>query len=857
MFDSRKLRESYLKFFEQKKHKIMPSSSLIPKDDPTLLFTTAGMVQFKPYYSGAVPLPFTRAVSCQKCLRVTDLERVGKTLRHHTFFEMLGNFSFGDYFKEEAIAWAWEFVTEVLEINVEKLFVSIYHEDEESFNIWKKKIGLQEQKIYKLGKKDNFWGPAGKTGACGPSTEIYYDLGEEFGCGEQGCGPGCDCDRFLEFWNLVFPQYDMQEDGTLLPLKNMGVDTGMGLERTLLILQNKKSNYETDVFYPIIKGLEKIFNRPYKNGKVPFNVIADHTRALVFAISDGVYPSNFGRGYVLRKILRRALRFAQKLRFEEPFMYRLVPSVVKIFGDVYPEVYEKKEFSGVLIKSEEERFLQTLSKNLPYLKEVIENSRKKGVVDGKDLFKLYDTYGFPVDFIEEYAQDEDLKLDMVGFKKEMERQREVSKKEEIFVDKGVKWEIFKDIKTEFVGYDFTEYESEITRYRAKKDGKFEIVLDKTPFYANAGGQIGDKGILEGDDFLFLVEDTKWFGEDIVHIGTLKKGKIKNIRVKAIVDKEIRYACQRAHTSTHLVHTTLREFLGEHVRQEGSLVEPDRLRFDFTHFEKLDDKMLRKIENYINERIRENRKVKWRYTDFKNAVEEGAIAFFGEKYGEIVRVVEIEGFSKELCGGTHCKSTGEIGVFKIVKEEGVGAGMRRIEAWTGQRAIESIQEQERVLKEIGDIFQTEIKVITSKIKKFVEEKEKTLKEKERLEDLIAQKIFENIEPVKINEFEIYLEDFPYLNVNILKKISDRIFLKQGKNRILLLAGEEKGKPVFFARVGENAINLVKARELVKEFGKFIGGGGGGNDEKAEGGGGKREKIKEGFDLMRKKLEEIFK
>ncbi len=853
MFNSRKLRESFLKFFKEKKHKIMPSSSLIPENDPTLLFTTAGMVQFKPYYSGAIPLPFTRAASCQKCLRVTDLERVGKTLRHHTFFEMLGNFSFGDYFKEEAITWAWDFVIEILGIDKEKLFVSVYYEDNESYNIWRKKISLPEEKIYKLGKKDNFWGPAGKTGACGPSTEIYYDLGEEFGCGKEECGLTCDCDRFIEFWNLVFPQYDMQEDGTLLPLKNKGVDTGMGFERTLLILQNKKSNYETDVFHPIIKNLEKIFNRPYKNAKIPFNVIADHIRTLVFAISDGVYPSNFGRGYVLRKILRRALRFAQKLKFEEPFIYKLVPSVVEIFENVYPEVYEKKEFSGVLIKSEEERFLETLSKNLPYLKEVIESSREKGIIDGKDLFKLYDTYGFPIDFIVEYAQDEDLKLDTEGFEKEMEKQREVSKKEEIFMDKGIKWKIFKDVKTQFIGYDFTEYESEITRYRVRKDDKFEIVLDKTPFYANAGGQIGDKGFFEGDEFLFVVEDTKWFGEDIVHIGNLKKGEVKNIKVKAKVNKEIRYGCQRAHTSTHLLHTTLREFLGEHVRQEGSLVEPDRLRFDFTHFEKLDDKIVRKIENYINERIRENRKVKWKYTDFKSAVEEGAIAFFGEKYGEIVRVVEIEGFSKELCGGTHSESTGEIGMFKIIKEESVGAGLRRIEAWTGQKAVEFVQEHERVLKEIGEIFQTEIKAITSKIKKFVEERENIVREKERLEDLIAQKIFESINPLKINEFEIYLENFSSLNMNILKKISDRVFLKQGKNRILILTGEEKGKPVFFARVGENAVNLVKARELVSEFGKFIGGGGGGNDEKAEGGGGKKDKVKEGLEFIRKKIE----
>ncbi len=857
MFDSHKLRESYLKFFEEKGHKIVPSSSLIPKDDPTLLFTTAGMVQFKPFYSGSVPLSFKRATSCQKCLRVTDLERVGKTLRHHTFFEMLGNFSFGDYFKEEAIKWAWEFVIEVLCMNKDRLYVSVYYEDEESFKIWNKKIGIDERRIFKLGKEDNFWGPAGKTGACGPSTEIYYDLGEEFGCGKSTCSPGCDCDRFIEFWNLVFPEFDMQEDGNLLPLKNKGVDTGMGLERTLLILQNKKSNYETDVFYPIIKELEKIFNRPYKNAKIPFNVISDHIRALTFAISDGAYPSNFGRGYVLRKIARRALRFSQKIGFDEPFLYKLVPIVVKIFEDVYPEIKEKKEFTALLIKSEEERFLNTLSKNLIYLKEIFENSKNKGIIEGKDVFKLYDTYGFPIDFIEEYAQDEDLKIDIEGFEKEMEKQKILSKKEEIFVDVGLKWEIFKEKKTEFLGYEFKECEAEIIRYRERKDGKFEIILDRTPFYAEAGGQVGDKGILKGENFLFVVEDTRWIFDDIVHIGYLKEGKISNIKVIAKIDEKRREGCERAHTATHLLHGALREFLGEHVRQEGSLVEPDRLRFDFTHYEKIDERILKRIENYINEKIRENRRVKWRYLKFKEAKEEGAIALFGEKYGDIVRMVEIEGFSKELCGGTHVNFTGDIGLFKIIKEEGIGGGLRRIEGFVGEMALEFTQKNAEILKEIMQIFNSPYDVLVQKIEKFVKEKEEIEKEKERIEDILAQKIYESLNPLKFNDFEIYIDNLPFCNLKILKKISDRIFLKNKENKIVFLVGEDKGKITFFSRVGKNIISFIKANEIIKEFTKFVGGGGGGNEERGEGGGGDKSKVKEGIENVIKKIKEEIK
>jgi len=846
MWTAEKLRISYLKFFEERGHTIVPSSSLIPEKDPTLLFTTAGMVQFKPLYSGTVPLPFKRATSCQKCLRATDLENVGYTIRHHTFFEMLGNFSFGDYFKKEAIEWAYEFVTKVLNLDLKKLYFSVYEEDDESYNIWKS-LGVKEERILKLGKETNFWGPAGKTGACGPSTEIYYDLGEKYGCGKEECKPGCDCDRFLEIWNLVFPQYDMQEDGTLLPLKNRGVDTGMGLERVLMILQEKESPYETELFDKARKKLEKILNRKYEDSKTLFRVILDHTRALTFAIGDGAYPSNEGRGYVLRRILRRALRYAYRKGMKEPFMYELVPYFAEVYGERYKEVREKREEIGVIIKSEEERFLNTLFRNMVYVEKVIENAYKTAkIIKGNDIFKLYDTYGIPVDFIEEIARERKLEVDLEGFRKELEKARERAKEKGKFEEIKIEWKNLKEDKeTEFVGYTELETETEIIKFAFVKD-KIYIVLEKTPFYAEAGGQVGDKGIIKGKDFEIKVSDTQWIGEQIVHIGKLK-GEIKDKKVKAIVDKEKRAGAQRAHTATHLLHATLRRVLGEFAKQEGSLVEDDRLRFDFTYPKSIDPIILKDIEEKVNKVILENRNVKWEWKKFEEAVKE-AIALFEEKYGDMVRVVEVEDYSKELCGGTHCNKTGDIGFFKIIKEEAISAGVRRIEALTGIKALEFVRKNEEILNKISETLLTDTENILKRISKLKDEIKEKEREIEKLRDKIALNFSEKLEVKVKNGKKYVIYYFEDLDPDTLRRISD-ITWQKNKDLTLTFFVTAKDKVYFFCKVDKNS--ELDARDFVKTFGQYVKGGGGGNKEKAEGGGKDKSKIKEGL----KRIEEM--
>ncbi len=846
MWTAEKLRTSYLKFFEEKEHKIVPSSSLIPEKDPTLLFTTAGMVQFKPFYSGEVPLPFKRAASCQKCLRATDLENVGFTIRHHTFFEMLGNFSFGDYFKKEAIEWAYEFVTKILNLDLRKIYFSVYKEDEESYKIWKF-LGIKGERILKLGKETNFWGPAGKTGACGPSTEIYYDLGEKYGCGKKDCRPGCDCDRYLEIWNIVFPQYDMQEDGRMLPLKNKGVDTGMGLERVLMILEEKESSYDTELFEKAKKRLEKILNREYESSKTLFRIILDHTRALTFAIGDGVYPSNEGRGYVLRRILRRALRHAYKKGIKEPFMHQLVPYFAEIYGERYKELKEKREEIGVIIKSEEERFLNTLFRNMVYVEKVIEKAYETNkIIRGKDIFKLYDTYGIPLDFIEEIAREKKLEVDFEGFREELEKAREIAKEKEKFEEIKFEWKNLKeDKKTEFVGYEELEMETEIIKFAFLKD-RIYIVLEKTPFYAEAGGQVGDKGTIRGKDFEIKVLDTQWIGEQIVHIGEIK-GEIKDKRVKAIVDKEKRRGTQRAHTATHILHSTLKRVLGEFAKQEGSLVEEDRLRFDFTYPKGIDPVILKDIEEKVNRVILENRRVNWKWEKFEEAIKE-AIALFKEKYGDIVRVVEIEGYSRELCGGTHCSATGDIGFFKIIKEEAISAGVRRIEALTGIRALIYTRKKEDILDKISEILLTDEDNILKRVEKLKEELKEKEREIEKLSSKIALYLSEKLKISIKNGKKYVICYFDDLDADTLRVISDVVWQKD-KDLTLTFFVTARDKVYFFCKTNKDS--GLDARVFVKTFGEFVKGGGGGTREKAEGGGRDKSKIKKGL----KKIEEM--
>jgi alanyl-tRNA synthetase len=688
------IRELFLSFFESKGHTRVKSASLVPESDPTLLFTNAGMVPFKNVFLGLEKRPYKRAVSCQKCLRVSgkhnDLESVGYTSRHHTFFEMLGNFSFGDYFKREAILYAWEFVTEYLKLPKERLYVSVFRDDEEAYRIWNEEVGLPSERIWRLGEEDNFW-QMGDTGPCGPSSEIYVDRGEEYG--EE---------RFLEIWNLVFMQYNRDEKGNLTPLPNPNIDTGMGLERIASVLQGTKTNFEIDLIKPLIDFGQEISGKTYGENfedTVAMRVIADHLRALTFAISDGVLPSNTARGYVIRRILRRALRFGYKLGIREPFLYKGVDVVVEVMKDAYPELLQTRAFVKGVVKAEEERFLHTFKNSMPVVEEFINTALEEGrhFLKGEEVFKLYDTYGFPLDLLEEIAKEKGLSLDMEGFEKEMEIQRERARQNFKIQTKEVQ-PIYQHLKnigrtSTFVGYE--QYVSQSKVIALLKNGELvselkegeegEVFLDITPFYAERGGQIGDTGTIESVDGLFVVDDTQSPVDGVIsHKGKVVKGTIKvGDQVIASIDRERREDIKRNHTATHLLHSALRLVLGEHVRQAGSLVADKYLRFDFTHFQALSVDELKRVEELVNEQIRKNEPVIVEEKDYREAIKEGAIAIFEEKYGERVRVLSVGDFSKELCGGTHVSRTGEIGYFKIISESSIGAGLRRIVAKNGK------------------------------------------------------------------------------------------------------------------------------------------------------------------------------
>jgi alanyl-tRNA synthetase len=846
------LRQHYLQFFKNKNHTIVPSMSLIPHDDPSLLFTSAGMVQFKPLWTGAVPLPYRRATSVQKCLRTSDLENVGKTRRHHTFFEMLGNFSFGDYFKEEAIMWAWEYLVDVLKLDKDKLFVSVYQDDKEAYKLWHEKIGLQPVRIFKFGDDDNFWGPAGNSGPCGPCSEIFYDLGENFGCGKKTCAPGCDCDRFPEIWNLVFPQYDQQVSGERLPLKNRGVDTGMGFERLVAVLQKKDSVFATDLFSSIIEDIARLKNLPYgktQDISIPVNIIADHVRALVFAIADGIIPSNEERGYVLRRILRRAVRLSRNLGGDEAFLYRLVPRVVELYAAAYPEIQERREEITGVIKSEEERFLATLEKGLQQFEEI---SRQKKGISGEDAFKLYDTYGFPFELTQEIAKEKGLKTDEQGFLKMLDEARVLSKTRTKFTPKG-EWQVLKQGHGTFTGYDKRELKTYILRYNAY-DTIVEVVLEESPFYAEAGGQVGETGEIIGDGFILDVQDTYWYQGMIVCHCQIRSGKPailkKGVQVNTRVDTVHRKESARAHTATHLLHAALRKTLGEHARQEGSYVEPGRFRFDFTHFKSLSEDEILVIENLVTEKILEALPVDKLWMSLDEAKKLGAMAIFGEKYGEHVRVVKIGDFSIELCGGIHLDNTGEIGLFKIVSQEAAAAGIRRIEALVGLRLFEHIRKYDSILKDLSRLTGQEsdnivkwVEETQQHLKKTEKEKEQTLTELARTE---AAVLLTMISEDRIAVVSKELRNFGSLGMRL---VADLVRQKT-KNIIGLLYENIDGKLNILIFVGENVIKQHPANRLIKDISNIIGGGGGGRPHMAEGGGGDPDKINEAVSFLEK-------
>ncbi|WP_456455989.1 alanine--tRNA ligase [Thermovibrio sp.] len=872
-----RIRETFLKFFEDKGHVRVKSSPLVPKNDPTLLFTNAGMVQFKDYFLGREEPPFKRATSCQKCMRAggkhNDLENVGKTGRHHTFFEMLGNFSFGDYFKEEAIKFAWELVTEVFELPVDRLFVSVYEKDDEAYRIWKEVIGLPQEKIFKLGDKDNFWA-MGDTGPCGPCSEIYYDRGEEFSCGEN-CGIGkCDCDRYLEIWNLVFMEYERDEEGNLKPLLKPSIDTGMGLERIASVLQNVPSNYETDLLFPFVSWASKVSGIPYgksEKSDISMRVIADHLRAMTFLIADGVLPSNEGRGYVLRRIIRRASRHGRLLGIKGSFLYEGTRQVVKLMGEAYPELLREKELIEKVVKSEEERFSRTLEKGLYILQELIEELKREGkkVIPGSDVFKLYDTFGFPLDLILEVAGDEGMEVDVASFEELLKEQRERARKawkggSQKVISPQLQ-ELSKKSPTLFTGYEHLEEYAKVVGIvkgeelvsSIKEGEEAYIILDRTPFYPEKGGQVGDTGEIEGNNCYCRVVDTQNITENLIGHrvrvvnGTLKVGDF----VEARVNRERREAIKRAHTATHLLHKALKEVFGNHVKQAGSLVLPDKLRFDFTHFEAPSKEELRQVEELVYSWVLSNYPVKVEEMDYEEALERGAVALFGEKYGKRVRVVDVGGVSVELCGGTHVNRSGDIGFFKIVSESSVSAGTRRVEAVVGKEAQRLFWERESLI----DLLRSQLNVpqeqLLDKVKGLKEELKEKERELERLKRKLALAEVEGIlnRALEFKGVKIITAKVEGIGGKELAELADLIRNKAGKSA-LMLVGIKDGKATLLIALTKDLTNKVRAGDLIKEVAPLLGGRGGGRPEIAQGGVKDLSKLQDAFNLFISKVKE---
>lgn len=850
----KELRELFLSYFEEKGCKRYSSFSLVP-DDPTLLFTIAGMVPFKQYFLGLKTPEVTRATTAQKCVRTNDIENVGRTARHHTFFEMLGNFSFGDYFKAEIIPWAWEFLTERVGLEPERLYATIYLDDDEAHDIWRDKVGLPENRIVRLGADDNFWA-AGPVGPCGPCSEIIYDQGPEFSCGKPTCTVGCDCDRYLEIWNLVFMQYNRDESGNLTPLPNKNIDTGMGLERLSSVVQRVPNDFETDLFRPIIDkacelGGVKYGEDPQKNMAV--KVISDHIRASAFMIADGILPTNDGGGYVLRRLIRRSARYGRLLGIDRPFLTELLPSVRESIGDEYTELVEQACAIEQILKTEEERFSKTLSLGSDLLESEIKQLKNNSVstLPGSIAFVLYDTYGFPLELTEEMCEEVGIGVDKDGFNKAMDDQREraraSSKQTSSVISKNAYTELADRLgPSSFCGYDHTSRDSEIMAIISEgKEKDFitegesaDIVLADTPFYGEKGGQVGDTGVITAENVIFEVEDTIYPVNDlIVHRGRLLKGSLKrNQTVTASIDAARRKNIQRHHTATHLVHEALSKVLGQHVRQAGSIVTPTFLRFDFNHFAPLTLDQLREIEAIVYEQVLSNLPVKTSVMPIEEAKKTGAKALFDEKYGDEVRVLEIPGYSSELCGGTHVKATGEIGVVKIIREEGIGSGVRRINAIVGQNALAAFQRfsslSGTLMSMLGEDFDSVLGRIEDILdeKKILERKNRELQVKAAMSD-----IEESIRPcANANGVDLIIEKFENMNPDLLRQVGDRIKQKYPVAVILLAGIGEEKHVTLTSMASEEAVSKgIRADEFLKEMADLIGGRGGGRPTLAQG------------------------
>jgi alanyl-tRNA synthetase len=866
--NSDEIRSAYLKFFEEKGHKVIPSTSLIPKHDPTLLLTSAGMVQIKPYFLGEAVPSNPRLASCQKCFRTSDIESVGDAT-HLTFFEMLGNFSVGDYFKKEAIAWAWEFVTERMKISPEKLWITIYLDDDEAFKYWRE-IGIPESKIIRCGEEDNFWGPAGSSGPCGPCSEIHYDFGIEQGCGKPDCKPNCECGRFTELWNLVFPQYNQDESHRRTPLPKPNIDTGMGLERMTAVLNEKKSVYETDLFMPLLDKAGELTGKKHgakSDDDTALRVVAEHSRAIAFLIADGVLPDNEGRGYVLRRLLRRAALFGRRLGLDKPFLAEIAKVAIKKMNHVYPELKQRQDFIIKTIMLEETRFEETLNTGLEIIKNLIseKTGKKDGQITGADAFKLYDTYGFPVELTKEIVAREGLSVDMDGFKKEMDKQRERARASHKFKVKLVTGKPDVSItNVKFVGYDCLEYTSNIAGLvvdeptnSVSKGQKVGIILSETPFYAEMGGQVGDTGDILGPNGRFEVTNTVRVppaNDVIVHQGQVVKGTLSvGEEVRAVVDIERRRDIARNHTATHLLQSALRQVLGDHIQQRGSLVAPEHLRFDFSHLAAMTPDEIKSVQHIVNERIRQNLPVQDEETDYKKAVADGAIAIFDEKYGDVVRVLKVGEpvVSAELCGGTHVSSTGEIGYFIIVSESSIGAGIRRIEAVTGRRAEDFIDRRLSGLEKASQALEAPPEEVGSKAAALQDELGKEKKRVLSLEREVAKH-----EAASLLERTKIIKGVKMLavrtsadNQQVLRETADYLRDKLQSGIVVLgaIIGE---RPMFIAAVTPDLVTKgYNAGDIVNKVSKVTGGGGGGKASFAQAGGKDKNKLDEALRLVK--------
>ena len=870
------IRARFLGYFKDKNHTVVKSASLVPKDDPTLLFTNAGMVQFKRVFVGEEKRDYVRATTSQKCVRAggkhNDLENVGYTARHHTFFEMLGNFSFGDYFKERAIEYAWDLLTNGYGLPADKLYATVFHDDDEAFDLWQKIVGLPPDRISRLGEEDNFWA-MGDTGPCGPCSEILIDQGEAMGCGRPDCAPGCDCDRYLELWNLVFMQFDRDQSGKMTPLPKPSIDTGLGLERIAAVAQGVYSNFESDLFRPLLDYIQDLSGVRYyypadladgdavPQTNVSTRVIADHARSLVFLIGDGVLPENVGRGYVLRRILRRAVRHGRLLGMKKPFLDQVAGRVIAQMEGAYPELTEASNYIKKVIQNEEERFSETLDNGLKLLSDEIEGLEETGgrTISGEVAFKLYDTYGFPLDLVQDVGRESGLDVDLAGFEAAMGAQKAQSRASwkgsgETAAPAAVTDLSARGFSTEFVGYDRLKADSELVLIlkdgqkvdRAKAGDKIDLVFSATPFYGESGGQVGDRGRIVGDGVEVAVDDTvKYPGNIFVHRGRVISGNpVTGNEYTLELNESQRRDTMRNHTATHLLHKILREELGDHVKQAGSMVSPDRMRFDFTHFAQIEPDVLTTIEARINEKIRENLPVTTSVMSMEEAMSTGAVALFEERYGDTVRVVGIADFSMELCGGTHTGRTGDIGLFLIVSEASAAAGVRRLEAVTGRAAVEALQQERASLRAVAEQLKTAPLEAPERLDKVLHrqkdlereiEKQKQKASVDRVSDLLSG--MEEVNGVNLLVTGVSADD-----PKILREMGDRL-KDRVKSGVIALGAENRGKALLLVIVTDDLKGRFHAGNIIKAMAAEVGGGGGGRPDMAQAGGPKPERIEQ--------------